>query len=298
MSLQNELVQSAPKVLCWYGLPVLLTEAQRFHLLLHDIYLHSATGADIDAFPQLNGRTTAYVFSFDHYAPTLRAHSESSQITAAKKLARYINSFCSHNSIVVTRTLSPNVEEVFHKADICFAQKDLTFEKPFFQFLRSHVLPLFHRHERPERNYLRVIPKELGEFRVFIKDLGRPGESTMTARLVNLSLNGMSLKMEGTRYRYLDLREAIEVTLRSPKVAIRIGCGFVTRIDTDKDEIAVNFNLHDKTFVDERDALQLQRIVLYTLERGTRMELAKKDDQPLVLSSEYSSPATPVRSAQ
>lgn len=278
MALQNELVQSAPKVLCWYGLPILLTEAQRFHLLLHDIYLHSATGADIDAFPQLNGRTTAYVYSFDHYAPTLRAHSESAQVAAAKKLARYINSFCSHNSIVVTRTLSPRVEEVFHKADVCFAQKDLTFEKPFFQFLRTHVMPLFHRHERPERNYLRIVPKEVGEFRVFMKNLGRPGDSTLTARLVNLSLNGMSIKMEDTKYRHLDLREAVQVTLRSPKVAIRIGCGFITRIDTEKDEIAVNFNLHDRSFVEERDAMQLQRIVLYTLERGTRLELTRKSE--------------------
>lgn len=286
MALQNELVQSAPKVLCWYGLPILLTEAQRFHLLLHDIYLHSATGGEIDAFPQLNGRTTAFAYSFDHYAPTLRAHSESAQVAAAKKLARYINSFCSHNSIVVTRTLSPQVEEIFHKADVCFAQKDLTFEKPFFQFLRTHVLPLFHRHERPERNYLRVVPKEIGEFRVFIKNLGRPGDSTLTARLVNLSLNGMSLKMEDTKYRHLDLREAVQVTLRSPKVAIRIGCGFITRIDTDKDEIAVNFNLHDRTFVEERDAVQLQRIVLYTLERATRLELAKRIDASELLQVE------------
>ena len=112
MALQNELVQIAPKVLCWYGLPVLLSEAQRFRLLLHDIYLHSATGGEIDAFPQLNGRTTAYVYSFDHYAPTLRAHSEHLQVAAARKLADYINTFCSHNSVVVTRTLSPRVEEV------------------------------------------------------------------------------------------------------------------------------------------------------------------------------------------
>lgn len=277
MSLHNELVLSAPKVLCWYGLPLLLSEAQRFHLLLHDIYLHGATGSDIEAFPQLNGRTTAYVFSFDHYAPTLRAHSETLQIAAAKKLARYINSFCSHNSIVVTRTLSPRVEEVFRKADVCFAQKDLTYEKPFFQFLRTHVMPLFHRHERPERHYLRVVPKEASEFRVFIKNLGRPGDSTLTARLVNLSLNGISIKMEDIRYRHLELREAVQLTLRSPKSAIHIGCGFITRIDTDRDEIAVNFNLQDRSFVEERDALHLKRMVLYTLEHGARRELSRRD---------------------
>jgi hypothetical protein len=61
------------------------------------------------------------VFSFDHYASALRAHSQ---------------------------------------ADLAFLQKDLTYEKPFFQFLREHVLPLFHGHERPERHYLRVVPKE------------------------------------------------------------------------------------------------------------------------------------------
>ncbi|MBL8035566.1 MAG: hypothetical protein JNJ69_17825 [Leptospiraceae bacterium] len=280
MALQNDLVQAAPKVLCWYGVPILLTESQRFHLLLHDIYLHAASGSDIDAFPQLNGRTTAYVFSFDHYAPTLRAHSETLQIAAAKKLARYINSFCSHNSIVVTRTLSPRVEEVFHQADICFAQKDLTYEKPFFQFLRTHVLPLFHRHERPERNYLRVVPKEVSEFRVFLKNLGRPGDSTLTARLVNLSLNGVQLKMEDSRYAHLDLREAMQITMRSPKVAIRIGCAFITRIDTARDEIAVNFNLHDRSFIEERDAQQLQRIVLQTLEQGARRELMRKAESP------------------
>ncbi len=296
MALQNELVQSAPKVLCWYGLPIPLTEAQRFQLLLHDIYLHSATGAEIEAFPQLNGRTTAYVYSFDQYATALRAHSESAQIAAAKKLVRYINSFCSHNSIVVTRTLSPKVEDVFHQADVGFAQKDLTYEKPFFQFLRSGVMPLFHRHERAERIYLRIVPKEAGEFRVFVKDLGRPGDSNLTARLVNLSLNGMNLKMESSRYRYLDLRDAVEVMLRSPKTAIRIGCAFITRIDTDKDEIAVNFNLHDKTFIDDRDALQLQRIVLYTLERGARLELGKKSDTAGPLHDE-AAPVLPVSRA-
>ncbi len=282
MALQNELVQIAPKVLCWYCLPILLSEAQRFRLLLHDIYLHSASGADLEAFPQLNGRTTAYVYSFDHYAPTLRAHSESLQISAARKLADYINTFCSHNSIVVTRTLSPRVEDVFHKADVSLMQKDLAYEKPFFEFLRTHAIPLFHRHERPERHFLRVVPKEAAEFRVFVKNLSRPGDSTLTARLVNLSLNGMGIKMEGHNYHHLDLRDAVQVTLRSPKTAIRIECGFITRIDTAKDELAINFKLDDKSFATERDALQLQRIVLYTLEQGTRRELARKTGQQIL----------------
>jgi hypothetical protein len=279
MALQNELVQIAPKVLCWYGLPILLSEAQRFQLLLHDVYLHAASGGELDAFPHLNGRTTAYVYSFDHYAPTLRAHSESLQVTAARKLADYINTFCSHNSVVVTRTLSPRVEEVFHRADLTLLQKDLAYEKPFFEFLRTHALPLFHRHERPERHFLRVVPKEAPEFRVFVKNLSRPADSTITARLLNLSLNGMGIKIEGNRYHHLDLRDAVQVTLRSPKTAIRIDCGFVTRIDAAKDEVALNFNLDDKSFASERDAVQLQRIVLYTLEQGARRELTRKAGQ-------------------
>ncbi len=274
MALKNQLVQIAPKLLCWYGIPLLLSESQRFHLLLHDLYLHPVLGDEIESLPQLNGRTTAYVFSFDHYAPTLRAHSEGLQVAAARKLADYINTFCSHNSIVVTRTLSPRVEEVFHDADLAFVQKDLTYERPFFKFLREHALPLFHRQERPERNYLRVVPKEADEYRVFVKNLGRPADSTMTARLVNLSLNGVGLKMQDTAYRKLDLRDAVQVTLRSPKVAIHISCGFVTRINPDTDEIAVNFSLHDKSFLESRDAVQLQRLVLQTLENGTRMQLA------------------------
>lgn len=278
MALRNDLVHAAPKVLCWYGVPVLLTESQRFNLLLHDLYLHSATGGDIDHFQQLNGRTTAYVYSFDHYAPMLRAHSEAMQVTAARKLAQYINSFCSHNSVVVTRTLSPKVEDVFHQADVSFVQKDLTYEKPFFQFIRTHAMPLFHKHERPDRNYIRVVPKEVNEFRVFVKNLGRPADSTLTAKLVNLSLNGLSLKMNESKYRNLDLREAVQVTLRSPKLAIHITCGFITRINTDTDEVAVNFSLHDKSFIDNRDAVQLQRLVLMTLEQGTRLELTRKTE--------------------
>lgn len=274
MALKNNLVQVAPKLLCWYGMPLLLSEAQRFHLLLHDLYLHPVSGNDIESLPQLNSRTTAYVFSFDHYAPTLRAHSESLQVDAAHKLADFINTFCSHNSIVVTRTLSPRVEDVFHKADLSFVQKDLTYEKPFFQFLREHALPLFHRHERRERQYLRVVPKEANEFRVFVKNLGRPADATLTARLVNLSLNGINLKMQDAAYRKLDLRDAVQVTLRSPKVAIHITCGFVTRISHETDEVAVNFSLHDKSFVEPRDAVHLQRLVLQTLDHAARQQLS------------------------
>lgn len=284
MALKNNLVQVAPKLLCWYGMPLLLSEAQRFHLLLHDLYLHPVSGAAIESLPQLNGRTTAYVFSFDHYAPTLRAHSENLQVSAAQKLADFINTFCSHNSIVVTRTLSPRVEDVFHQADLPFLQKDLTYEKPFFQFLREHALPLFHRHERRERQYLRVVPKEANEFRVFVKNLGRPTDATLTARLANLSLNGMSLKMQDAAYRKLDLRDAVQVTLRSPKVAIHITCGFVTRISHETDEIAVNFSLHDKSFVEPRDAVHLQRLVLQTLDHAARQQLAVRKTE-LTLST-------------
>lgn len=281
MALKNDLVQAAPKILCWYGVPVFLTEAQRFNLLLHDLYLHSASGLEINSFPQLNGKTTAYVYSFDQYAPTLRAHSEAMQVAAARKLADYINTFASHNSIVVTRTLSPKVEDVFHQADVSFLQRDLTYEKPFFQFLRTHAMPLFHRQERPERQYIRVVPKEIGEFRVFVKVLGRPAEATLTAKLVNLSLNGLNLKMQESRYRIIDLREAVQVTLRSPKMAIHITCGFVSRINSETDEIAVSFNLADKSFVDSRDAVHLQRLVLTTLEQGARLELNRKRDHVL-----------------
>lgn len=284
MSLRNNLVQAAPKVLCWYGLPKFLNEEQRFNLLLHDIYLHSATGNDIEAFPQLNGKTTAYVYSFDHYAPQLRAHSETLQVAAANRLADYINTFASHNSVVVTRTLSPKVEKVFHQADVSFLQRDLTYEKPFFQFLKSHALPLFHRQERPERNYIRVVPKEINEFRVFVKNLGRPNDGVLTARLVNMSLNGVNLKMHESRYRTLDLRDAVQVTLRSPKVAIHIACGFISRINTESDEIAVSFNLVDKSFVDPRDAVSLQRLVLYTLEQAAKQELTKKSEHLPMMS--------------
>jgi len=283
MALQNDLVQVAPKILCWYGVPYLLTEAQRFNLLLHDLYLHAASGQEIDAFPKLNGKTTAFVYSFDHYAPAMRAHSEELQIAAARKLAQYINTFASHNSIVVTRTLSQKVEQVFHETDVSFLQRDLTSELQFFRFLHSHVPTLFHEHERPMRHYIRVTPKELSEFRVFVKLLGRPGESNLTAKFVNLSLNGLGLKMHESRYRILDLRDAVQVTLRSPKMAIHIACGFVTRIDHAKDEIAVSFNVSDKSFIDKPDAVQLQRLVLQTLERGARLELAKPDATGKVL---------------
>jgi hypothetical protein len=276
MALKNDLILAAPKVLCWYGMPILLNETQRLHLLLHDLYIHTATGDEIAAFPQLNGRTTAYVFSFDHYAPSFRAHGESSQVAAARKLAQYINSFCSHNSVVVTRMLSPAVEEIFHQADVSFLQRDLTYEKPFFQFIRTHVIPLFHKHERPERTYIRVIPKEAGDYRVFVRQLGRPSDPTLTARMMNLSLNGIQLKMNESKYRNLDLRDAVEITLRSPKAAIRVHCGFVTRIDTATDQVAINFSLHDKSFVDPREAVAIQRIILHTLEQGTRIELTKK----------------------
>lgn len=279
MALKNDLVQVAPKLLCWYGMPLLLNESQRFHLLLHDLFLHPVAGADIESLPQLNGRTTAYVFSFEHYAPILKARSESMQVAAARRLAAFINTFCSHNSIVVARTLSAGVEEVFRNADLSFIQKDLTYEKPFFQFLRSHAMPLFHTQERPERNYLRVVPKQSSEFRVFVKNLGRPADATMTAKMVNLSLNGIGLKMHDTAYRKLDLRDAVQVTLRSPKVAIHITCGFITRINPETDEIAVNFSLHDKSFVESRDAVHLQRLVLQTLEHGAKMELTRKTEQ-------------------
>jgi hypothetical protein len=288
MALKNNLVQVAPKLLCWYGMPLLLSESQRFHLLLHDLYLHPVLDADIHSLPKLNGRTTAYVFSFDHYVLTQRAHSESLLVGAAQKLADFINSFCSHNSIVVTRTLSPRVAEVFEQADLGFLQRDLTYERPFFQFLREHALPLFHRHERRERNYLRVTPKEAGDYRVFVKNLGRPADATMTARLVNLSLNGVGLKMQDTTYRKLDLRDAVQVTLRSPKVAIHIACAFVTRINADTDEIGVSFSLHDQSFMASRDAVQLQRLILQTLEQGARLQLSAKQpgfhpDEPLRL---------------
>jgi len=282
MALNNQLVQVAPKLVCWYGIPLLLSESQRFHLLLHDLFVHPVTGDAIESLPRLNGRTTAYVFSFDHYASALRAHSEALQVVTARKLADYVNTFCCHNSIVVTRSLSPQVEEVFHQADLAFLQKDLTYEKPFFQFLREHVLPLFHGHERPERHYLRVVPKEVGEYRVFVKNLGRPSDATLTARLVNLSLNGIGLKMQDAAYRKLDLRDAVQVTLRSPKLAIHIQCGFVTRINTETDEIAVSFSLRDKSFVEPRDATNLQRLVLQTLEHAAREQLAAKQvDSPV-----------------
>ncbi|MCX7632564.1 MAG: hypothetical protein N2Z22_04435 [Turneriella sp.] len=281
MALKNDLVQVAPKLVCWYGMPVLLNEAQRMHLLLHDIYIYPVINSELPALPQLNGRTTAYVFSFDHYAPLFRAFGDSQQLVAARKLASYINTFCSHNSVVFSRTLSPRLEEIFQQAEITFVQRDLTYEKPFFQFLRDQVLPLFHGHERRERHYIRVVPKEVAEFRVFVRSLGRPADAMLTAKLNNVSLNGIGLKMLDIAYRRLELRDAVQVTLRSPKTVVRINCAFVTRINSETDELAVNFNLNDKSFIEPRDAQQLQRLVLQTLEQGVRIEITKKPERIL-----------------
>ncbi|MCS6972818.1 MAG: hypothetical protein NZL89_07320, partial [Leptospiraceae bacterium] len=58
-------------------------------------------------------------------------------------------------------------------------------------------------------------------------------------------------------------------------------CAFVTRINNETDELAVNFNLNDKSFIEPRDAQQLQRLVLQTLEQGVRIEIKKKPERIL-----------------
>jgi hypothetical protein len=69
--------------------------------------------------------------------------------------------------------------------------------------------------------------------------------------------------------------------LRLPKVAIRIICGFITRINNATDEVAISFNLQDKSFIESRDAIYLQRLIWHTLEQGAKLELNKKLEMPI-----------------
>ena len=268
MRLNEKLVQVAPKLLVWYGLPMTISEEQRFGLLMRDISLHELDPSTVSAIPELNGKTSAFIIPYDRYIKQFRT----SEVTVAQELCRFLTSHAPHNSLVYGRQISSPAVDIFDQLDVSFIQTDLSYEAQFWQFLKNHALPLFHKAERPSRRFIRVIPREFDTFRVFVKILGKPIDAPLTGSLVNLSMNGLSIKIGDRRLANLQLRDSVQITMRSPKNVIRIDCGFVSRIDRSSDHLAVAFRLDDASFVQSRDSQQLKRMILMTLDHAVKQK--------------------------
>lgn len=259
----TEPVKIMPRVISWFGMPVVFGDTERFELLKRDIFLHNARFEELNGLWAINSRFTAFAFNLDKILEYLPFPRLDGVLVLAHKLIRYISRFCPHNSIVHTKILNQDIQKVFNDHGIKVLQQNLEYRPNAYQVLTKELLPLVQVPNRAHREHVRICFSEDSGYKATIKIIDPNGyEVIIAGYLKDLSLNGAGIKVPDVRlFRLLPLKKAVRIYIRHPYTNFQISQAYVTRRNEDTHEVGVNFSINEESFISRHDAYILTRTV-------------------------------------
>ena len=259
----------APKNISWVGMPLYMSDKDRFELLKHDIFIHNCEPEYVTGVSSVQNEKSACLFNLDSIIRGSKRKRFIGPVPISIQLARYIRDHRMHHGFVHTTMLDRNIASVFRDFRIPFVQKDMQFRKTAWSYLYAKVIPLLTSGRKP-REFVRL--KFFPQIKVVagIEVLNRGYRPKMTAFLKDISLNGMGLVLRDPgMLKYFQLGDFLRITMFSHDLKLKLTSSFLTRVDKESLELGVRFNIDDELFIRRNDAQQLMRLIYSSLKEIT-----------------------------
>lgn len=256
---------TSPKVIYWVEMPTLLGEEESVEFLKRDILLKRISGK-IDEFKQsINNSCTesAYFYNLDRIFHINSIRKENIRDFTIS-LIDSIKKSSGAKSLVHTNVIDPKIGRFFMEEGIPYIEKNLEDKLTAFQTTINLIKPLFAYNNEIMRSYIRI---NLLQMKYKAELIRRDNYQIKIPAIVkDISLNGIAFIVGDNNYlNYFSLKDQITIKIYIQHHIIKINTALVTRIDCEKYEFGVNFNINDTNMIGMTDADLLTKTIYKNL---------------------------------
>lgn len=262
MKYSNGEITVSPKVIYWVGIPTILDKNERLELFKNDILIidHDGNNDSLCDLKKSYNKYTAYFYNLENILLINKINNEDIY-SFSKNIATFIGNLIPDRSLVHTSIIDDYLANIFRTNGIPFLEKNLKDKKAVFTTLYNIIRPFFMEKGRIERTMLRLIFLPM-KFKVNITILNNKLAPNLEGYLKDLSLNGLCFKLISKNDLYLlKLKEKLKLKLLIKRNVIDIEKAYISRINKEKCEIGVNFNIKDGKMIKEESANNLTLII-------------------------------------
>lgn len=255
MKYENGEVSVAPKTVYWVGIPPVIGKAERIELLKNDIFI-----IDFDEkmgkFSELLKGQAMYSVFFFNIERMMREESveRQSMLDYARNLATFITTLGPDRCMVHTGIIDKELANIFRSEGIVYLEKNMNDRKKAIATLLELIKPFFIRESKVSRSVVRINLSS-SKYKFDLVNLTSPEIPKVTGYLRDLSLNSLGLILDNPGGQKLPaLKDWVQVRLYMSGYIIKIIKSLITRVDPDKGELAVTFNINDDNMIKENYA--------------------------------------------
>ncbi|MCK4799171.1 MAG: PilZ domain-containing protein [Spirochaetes bacterium] len=252
----------APKTIFWVEIPGIIGESEKIDLLKKDVLLVGHNGHIDSLFNLKASRTkyTAYFYNLESIFVKNKIKPEEFYAFSTN-VATFIRTFAPDKSLVHSSFIYDKIADMFRDQGIPYIEKNLRDKKIAFSIVINMIRPFFTEQDRLYRSLLRLhlLPMK---YKVEILNLRKPNLPAVYGYIKDLSLNGIGFVFKVRNdLSFFRLKDRIQFRLFLKESILKMNMSFITRIDPNKKEIGVNFNILDRYSIREDHANRLTSLI-------------------------------------
>ncbi|MCK4798753.1 MAG: hypothetical protein KAT05_15355 [Spirochaetes bacterium] len=261
MEYQKGEIHISPKTIFWVEMPDNIKDHDKIELLKKDILLVKCSGViqELVKLREKNSKSSAFFYNLDQILH--ENHIKNSEaFNFLHKIVQFIKTLSPEKTLVHTTIIDKKISELFRDEGIIYVEKNLNDKKIAESTILALIHPLFSEHNKVKRSFLRLnlLPMK---YKVAISNISR-GSPVIKGCLKDLSLNGMGIVLnDKNELNFFSLKNLIEIKIFIRDSILTISKAFITRVDDEKIEIGVNYDISDNSMVREDYATYLTGLI-------------------------------------
>jgi len=260
----NGEIVSSPNTIYWVQMPVSVGEPEKIELLKRDVLVVDCTYdlSNITLLKEKKDTYCAFFFNLDDIIKN-SINKYDSIYSLSVNLAQFISRISIEKSIVHTNIIDEKLAEIYRNEGLFYLEKNFRDKSTAVSTVNNLIKPLFVYNNHVPRPSLRIVlyPEILYKVDIFINKSSTETK-IIQGYLKDLSFNGMGIIInDPEEICYLQLKSVVQLRINAIKSILKIPIAGITRIDFDKKEIGINYDISNSQMVREETSNYLIKLI-------------------------------------
>ena len=263
MIFKNGEVTISPNTIYWIKMPVNIGEDDQIELLKNDILVIDCNYGleDFEKLINPNNNHIAYFYNLDALLQRDKVKKEN-VYNYCNQVAKFISEYLPQRSVIHTFTIDNNISSIFRSKGLIYIEKNLFTNSNAVSIVLNLIKPIFSEGNRIRRSSLRLGLYPDVKYKVEIQEMTKG--VMKQGMLKDISLSGIGLLMhDNSDVSAFSLKDNVQLKIYTPSSVLKIFSSLVTRLDPEKKEIGINYNILDNHMVKDETAHYLTKLIFY-----------------------------------
>jgi hypothetical protein len=255
MEFTNGVVIDKPKTVYWVEMPASIHDSDRIELLKNDILMvdYRMNQGGVTRLKEKDPAKTGFFYNLDDILFRNQIREKDVHAFTAG-LAAFIKGHQPDRSVVHTSIIDKTISASFNGSGITFIERNLKDRKNALEMVQEMTKVIFANDESNKRAALRLNLYPASVSKVEIVNLRAP-DKPVPGILKDISLSGIGILLhDRDSAEQFKLKDLLQVKIFTPRALLKLNLSIVTRIDPEKLEMGLHFNINDTRMIKDTDA--------------------------------------------